>query len=433
MTNELAARCAQEFMVAHPGEAARVLEEQDPAEIAITVASLEPGAAESLLRRMTPAQAAATLSALPDRASGALLKASDFVQVARWLAQRNPEQRRALEQLLPEALGKKVASVAQYPVGCAGLLMDPQFLTFRSDWTVDQVLARIRRVKGRRITDVLLTGAGERLTGSVSLQSLVGAEPHVPIGSLANTEPVSVQPLATQSEVVERMRTHRLASLPVVDLDSVVIGVLRMEALVEAAESEAHTDLQQMVGASQEERALSSPLFAIKSRLPWLLINLLTAFAAASVVGLFNDTIARFTALAVLMPVVAGQSGNTGAQALAVTSRGLALREVRVGHWLRVVVKELVASLGNGVAVASVTGAAVYVWSGSVGLVVVIASSMVLSMLMAALAGAAIPMLLTALRRDPAVASSIVLTTVTDIAGFFSFLGLATLLADWIQ
>jgi len=147
-------------------------------------------------------------------------------------------------------------------------------------------------------------------------------------------------------------------------------------------------------------------------------------------VGLFEDTIARITALAVFLPVVAGQSGNAGAQALAVTMRGLALREVRTRHWLRVVSKEVVAGAGNGVAVALTTSVAVYLWSQSVGLACVIGISMVLSMTLAGLSGAAIPMILTALRQDPAQSSSIVLTTVTDVVGFFSFLGIATLLAS---
>lgn len=157
-------------------------------------------------------------------------------------------------------------------------------------------------------------------------------------------------------------------------------------------------------------------------------INLLTAFLAASVVGLFEDTIASVTALAVLLPVVAGQSGNTGAQALAVTMRGLALREVRLRHWARVVVKEGFAGAGNGVAVALTTALAVYAWSRSLGLALVIGISMVLSMTLAGISGAAIPMVLTLLRQDPAQSSSIILTTVTDIVGFFSFLGIATML-----
>jgi len=197
----------------------------------------------------------------------------------------------------------------------------------------------------------------------------------------------------------------------------------------EAAQEEASANAVTMVGAGEDERALSSPLFAIRKRLPWLQINLLTAFLAAAVVGLFEETIAKVTALAVLLPVVAGQSGNTGAQALAVTMRGLALREVRTRHWLRVAAKEAVAGLGNGCAVALTTSAAVYLWSRSAGLALVIGVSMILSMFLAGLAGAAIPMLLAALRQDPAQSSSIILTTVTDVAGFFSFLGIATLLA----
>jgi magnesium transporter len=184
-----------------------------------------------------------------------------------------------------------------------------------------------------------------------------------------------------------------------------------------------------MVGASRDERALSPALFAVKKRLPWLQINLLTAFMAAAVVGLFESTIARFTALAVLLPVVAGQSGNAGAQALAVTMRGLALREISLRHWLKVTVKEVQTGFVNGIAVAITCGIGVFFWSGSVGLVLVIAVSMVLAMVAAGFAGALVPIMLTRLGQDPAQSSSIILTTVTDVAGFFSFLGIATMLA----
>ena len=164
-------------------------------------------------------------------------------------------------------------------------------------------------------------------------------------------------------------------------------------------------------------------------RLPWLQINLLTAFLAASVVGLFENTIAKYTALAVLMPVVAGQSGNAGAQALAVTMRGLVLREISLRHWPKVVFKELYVGLMNGFAVAVTCGIGVYVWSKSFGLVLVIASAMVISMIAAGFAGALVPITLQRLGFDIAQSSSIILTTVTDVVGFFSFLGIATLLS----
>jgi magnesium transporter len=165
--------------------------------------------------------------------------------------------------------------------------------------------------------------------------------------------------------------------------------------------------------------------------LPWLQINLLTAFLAAAVVGLFESTIAKFTALAVLLPVVAGQSGNAGAQALAVTMRGLTLREVSIRQWLAITAKEAGVGLLNGIAIAVTCGIGVWLWSRSLGLVVVIMLSMVIAMVVAGLAGAVVPMALTRLGQDPAQSSSIVLTTVTDVAGFFSFLGIATALS-WL-
>jgi magnesium transporter len=270
------------------------------------------------------------------------------------------------------------------------------------------------------------------LTGAVPLQEIVLARPNSRLGDLSAGVPASVHAMSTREEVVELLNQRRLTTLAVVDLQQRLLGVIRHDALVAAAQEEMSADIQTMVGVSKDERALSKPTFAVRKRLPWLQINLATAFLAASVVGIFEDTIARFTALAVLLPVVAGQSGNTGAQALAVTMRGLALREIRLHHWMRIALKEMSVAAINGVAVALTTAAAVYVWSQSVGLALVIMVSMIISMIAAGLSGAVIPMILTALGQDPAQSSSIILTTVTDVVGFFSFLGIATLLAGML-
>jgi magnesium transporter len=184
-----------------------------------------------------------------------------------------------------------------------------------------------------------------------------------------------------------------------------------------------------MVGAGKDERASSSSWFAVRKRHPWLQINLLTAFLAASVVGLFESTIAQFTALAVLMPVVAGQSGNSGSQALAVTIRGLALREIGVNGWPRVLRKEAATGLTNGIGIALVTALAVFTWSQSPGLALVIGIAMVTSMTIAGIAGALIPITMVRLGQDPATSSTIFLTTITDVTGFLSFLGTATALS----
>jgi magnesium transporter len=257
------------------------------------------------------------------------------------------------------------------------------------------------------------------------------AEPADLLKEIARPPSAAVSPFDDGEEVAQKLRDFQLDVLPVIDIHGRLIGAIRHDALLKTLEEAASVDIQMMVGAGREERALSEPQFAVRKRLPWLQINLATAFLAAAVVGLFESTIAQFTALAVLLPVVAGQSGNAGAQALAVTMRGLALREISTRHWFRVLFKETRVGIINGLAVSLTTGVAVLIfWNGNSGLALVICIAMVLSMVIAGVAGAVIPIALTRLGQDPAQSSTIVLTTVTDVAGFFSFLGIATLLSN---
>jgi magnesium transporter len=266
----------------------------------------------------------------------------------------------------------------------------------------------------------------------VSITDVALSDPETTLDMLEEPIVAAVRPIDSLSEVTDIFKTGAILDLPVIDLDGVLLGAVTHEDLARTIEKDATLDLQTMVGASKEERALSTPFFTVRKRMPWLQINLITAFMAASVVGLFEATIAQVTALAVLLPVVAGQSGNTGAQALAVTMRGLALREITVRQWAQVLRKEVAAGFLNGVGISLTCGIGVFIWSQSIGLVVVIMSSMVLAMVAAGFAGALIPVVLTRLGQDPATSSSIILTTVTDIAGFFAFLGIATLLMQFL-
>jgi magnesium transporter len=270
------------------------------------------------------------------------------------------------------------------------------------------------------------------LKGVIPLQDIAIAQDNERLGDLIHSEPTSIQTMAPKEEVVQLLEEQKLLSLPVVDIEGKLVGVIRYDALVNAAKQEASEDMQAMFGAGRDERALSKVTFAIRKRLPWLEINLATAFLAAAVVGIFEDTIAKITVLAVFLPVVAGQSGNTGSQALAVVMRGLALREIRTRHWFKVARKEMAVGFVNGLAVALTTSLIVFLWESSLGLAAVIAVSMVISMVIAGLSGAIIPIVLKAFGQDPAQSSSIILTTVTDVVGFFSFLGLATILVSVI-
>ncbi len=225
---------------------------------------------------------------------------------------------------------------------------------------------------------------------------------------------------------------HYLAA-PVIDAERKLIGVVQSDRLAGDVKDEATEDILKMVGASRDEKTGSSILLSMKQRLPWLQINLITAFLAASVVGLFEDVIARITVLAVFLPVVAGQGGNAGAQSLAVVMRGLVLREVRAGMMLKVIRKEVLLGALNGVITGIITAVIAWLWHGNPYLGLVIGLAMIVNLMAAGLAGAAIPLTMKSLGFDPAQSSSIILTTVTDIVGFFSFLGFATLFQAYLM
>ncbi|MCG6964874.1 MAG: magnesium transporter [Chromatiaceae bacterium] len=411
----------------HPDDAVQLLERQSPKEVAEMLARYPISASLLVWERLSPDIGIRAIETLSQTQALEILRRMDPARAATMLAMREPEARERYLGLLPEAEAADLRAILSYPADSAGALMDPRVLLLRADTTVREALARIRALRRRGTRRLYVVDAENRLEGQVDIQDIATATATTRLEEIQRPVRAVINALAPREEVVDILEQFRLTDLPVVDAEERLIGVVRYRNLMAAAEDEATVAMQTMVGVSKDERALSKVSFAVRKRLPWLHINLATAFLAAAVVGLFESTIAKYTALAVLLPVVAGQSGNTGAQALAVTMRGLALREIRTRHWPRVVFKEMSAGFWNGVAIAATTALGVWLWSGSEGLAGIIAISMVLSMVIAGIFGAAIPLLLTAIGQDPAQSSSIVLTTVTDVTGFFSFLGIATL------
>lgn len=421
------------YIDSFPQEATEVLESTPVDEITQLLKSENPQRAARILGRISTALATAALAGLGPDVTRRILSAMDPVSAALLLGSLDADSRERQLNELGEPLARELRDLMSYPPASAGSLMQPRATSFPASMTVKQALRRLRRYQGRDTSVLVVIDDEGKLAGLLELVELVQAPRSKRIDSLVRiTNPVSVNAVTPREEIVELFSRYRLRLLPVVDIDNRLIGIIHQSTVIKAAQEEAAADLQAMVGASRDERALSPPLFAMRKRLPWLNINLLTAFLASAVIGLFESTIAQFTALAVLMPVVAGQSGNTGAQSLAVIMRGLALREIRTRHWRNVLLKEMLAGLLNGAAIAVVTGLGVLLWSHSTGLAAVIASAMVLSMMLAGIAGAAIPLLLERVGQDPAQSASIILTTVTDVVGFFSFLGLATLFSGFL-
>jgi magnesium transporter len=413
-----AARKLERLPAAH---AAQAIENQPPELVVPVFEQLAGDVQERLIEHLPEATLGRIFSEMDPPLAAELLFALEADERARWLARMDSTARKLVESLMA------------YPPDTAGRLMDPRVASFRGDMTAGDAIARMRSFrKNRALRELFLVDNEGLLSGRLEIQDLALAPSDQLLRQLARPVTVAVLDTAPKEEVVEKIDQQRVPALPVVSVTGRLVGVIHQAALLTAVQEDASLDIQTMVGASKDERALSRTWFAVFKRLPWLQINLATAFLAAAVVGLFESTIAKFTALAVLLPVVAGQSGNAGAQALAVTMRGLALREISARHLPRVVFKEINVGLLNGIAVAAVCALGVWLWSGSFGLVVVIASAMVIAMVAAGFSGAAIPIVLNRMGFDPAQSSSIVLTTVTDVVGFFSFLGVATWLQAWL-
>ena len=431
-TTPVAASLNRYFLLNFPAEAARQIESFAAAEVLPSLQEQDAAVLVPVWSKLVPLVAATLTRQLPTDMAQQLLTEIPPGDAVRILFQLPATQRGALLETLSPATRHELEQLMSYPEDSAGRLMDTRIPTYLGSMTVQDALDSLRRAKMKTARSLYLVDDQGRIVERVLLQELALADPASQLHELARPVRATVQATASREEVLEAFSRYVLLDLPVVDIDGVLLGVIINNALVQAVQEESSADIQTMVGVSREERALSSPLFAVKKRMPWLQVNLLTAFLAAAVVGLFENTIAQVTALAILLPVVAGQSGNAGAQALAVTMRGLALREITIRHWFAVMFKEVRVGFLNGLAIATTCGIGVYLWSGSPGLVAVICLSMVLAMVAAGFAGAVVPILLVRLGQDPAQSSSIILTTVTDVAGFFSFLGIATLLMQFL-
>ncbi len=431
-TAEVAATLNRYFLLNYPAEAARQIESFAVADILPALREQPAEVLAPVWSKLVPLVAATLTRQLPAPLALRLLTDIPPGDAVRILFQLPHGARTELLESLSPATRHELGELMSYPEDSAGRLMDTRIPTYRGNMTVADALNSLRRAKMKTARSLYLVDPEGRISARVLLQDLALADPESLLEELAKPVRATVQAIASREEVLDTFARYILLDLPVVDLNGVLLGVIINNSLVQAVQEETSADIQTMVGVSREERALSGALFAVKKRMPWLQINLLTAFLAAAVVGLFENTIAKVTALAILLPVVAGQSGNSGAQALAVTMRGLALREITVRHWFTVMFKEVRVGFLNGLAIALTCGAGVYVWSQSWGLVAVICISMVVAMVAAGFAGAVVPIALVRMGQDPAQSSSIILTTVTDVTGFFSFLGIATLMMRFL-
>jgi magnesium transporter len=354
------------------------------------------------------------------------LESDDAVELLEGLDEEDQEE--ILEKLPPQER-EEIERGLEYPEGSAGRRMQTEFISAGSDWTVGQAIDYMRETPDLpdRFYEIYVVDAQKRWQGAVPLDVLLRTRRPIPLKELIEEDRRRVAVTDDQQEVARLFGKYNLVAAPVVDAEDRLVGVVTIDDVVDVIEEEADEEIKALGGVTSDEELSDNFWTIAKGRFNWLLINLATAFLASSVLGLFEGQLEKMVALAVLAPIVASQGGNAATQTMTVAVRALATRELGSSNAFRVTLREVLVGLVNGVGFAVITGIAAVVWFKIPGLGVVIGLAMICNLVAGALGGILIPIVLEKMRADPAVASGTFVTTVTDVVGFLSFLGIATL------
>jgi magnesium transporter len=378
------------------------------------LAELEEGVRDAVLEELEPARLAEALRTLDSDDVVYLL--GDLVEEA---------QAELLDALEPGERAAVSRSLT-YPEYSAGRLMQSEVVKAPGFWTVGQMIDELRANDHLpdQFYDVIVVGPAMRPLGKIPLSALLTHPRPVTLESLMGGEPYTVHVEDSQEDVAYAFNQYHLVSCPVVDDDGRLAGVITIDDAMEALDEEAEEDIKRLGGVGDEE--ISDRVWSItRRRFPWLAVNLATAVLASVVIGLFDAALEQVVALAILMPIVASMGGNAGTQTLTVAVRALATRDLTPTNALRIVGRETLVGLFNGLAFAVIMAAVAWAWFGNPAIGAVIAAAMVVNLLVAGLAGILVPLALERMGADPALASGTFVTTVTDVVGFFAFLGLA--------
>lgn len=391
---------------------------------------LDPKTAASVLEKMDPVLAATVITDMePPEASMVLaeMHADDRVDILDHLPQ-------ALhDELLREMTAEEAAEVRQleqYPPDTAGGIMTTEVTALREDLTVEQAIAELRRISQQveQMYYVYVTDKRKHLVGVLSMRDLIFARPEQKLAEIMRTEVASVPATMDQEEVARIFRKYDYLAMPVVDQRHRLLGLITVDDVVDVMEEEATEDVQKLFGAGAEERLSSPWSFSFKKRVWWLEVNLITAFLAAAVVGMFEGTIQKLTILAAYMPVVAGMGGNASAQAMSVSIRGIAVGRIDRRLLRQVFYREMIVGMLTGLIIGLTTGAVAVAFQQNWLLGLAVGLALLINHTLACVSGAAIPFVLKWMGFDPAQSATIFATTITDVAGFFSLLGLASVL-----
>ena len=426
---EAALTVVSRFIDIDPQQAALALEALSPRGAASVVRGLPPETAARLLARVHPQSEAAIYEFLVPEPAATLLGLADADDAADAFRALTDESRRTLLASLTPERRRELEERLSYPDHSAGQIMRTDVVAFSKDARVRDVVARLKTITATKHPQsyAYVVDDHRRLLGVLNMRDLLLAEDDARVETIMRSDVVSVPAHIDREELMAEQKLKGYLSIPVVDAQGRLLGAVRTSDLLESSQEEATEDLQRLFGTSADERAFSPMLFKVRQRLPWLTVNLATAFLASAVVAQFQDLIGKIAVLAVFLPIVAGQGGNAGVQSLSVVLRGLVIGEVRLRDAMRLTVLEISVGLMNGLVIGIITALGAWFWNGNPWMGLVLGLAMVVNMIGAGMAGAVIPLGMKRLGFDPAQSSGIFLTTVTDVVGFLAFLGFATL------
>ena len=363
----------------------------------------------TLLHEIPSDDAAALIDHLPAELSGAVL---DLIQ------RREPG----------------VQSLLEYEEQTAGRIMNPNVFAVAEDLTAGEAIAALQQSRDVEMVFYLyLVDTRRHLVGVVSLRRLLLVSPESPLKRIMTADLISARVDTDQEEVAREVASYNLLAIPVVDEENKLVGVITVDDVIDVIKDEATEDIYRLAGMAGDEHVFTPASEALRKRLPWLGVNLATATIPAAIVAVFQDTISQVVGVAIFMPMVAGMGGNAATQTVTVIVRGIALGELTWSNSRRVLVKEMLMGVGNGLVLGLLAAGVAWLMRGDPILGVILAMAMAINLLVAAVAGTLIPIALRAIKVDPAHASSVVITTLTDAVGILAFLGLATLFLQYLE
>ncbi|MBI4477301.1 MAG: magnesium transporter [Acidobacteria bacterium] len=426
-----------------------LLQKQHPADLAQVFGELaerDRQAAFNVLIERNSRLAMEALSELPPETGAMLLSARSAEEIAKFLqeipsddavaiVEHLPEELRAavLDLMRPKAAGA-VENLLEYEEQTAGRIMNPNVFALSEDMTVGEAISAIQAARDVEMVFYLyVVDARRHLVGVVSLRRLLLVSPETPLKRIMTTDPISVRVDTDQEEVARQVASYNILAIPVVEESNKLVGIITVDDVIDVIKDEATEDIYRLAGIAGDERVFTPPAESLRKRFPWLLVNLATAFLASSVVAFFQGTINVWVGLAVFMPIVAGMGGNAATQTLTVIVRGMALGELTWANSRKALVKEILVGVFNGLAVGLVAALVAWAMLGDPGLGLLLSAALIVNLFVAGAAGTLIPLGLKALKFDPALASTVFITTLTDICGFATFLGLATLFLRMVR